>query len=89
MNLTPPVVTLGFCGEFCDLGQAHPGWTLWSVGYHGDDGCIYEEDFAYSTRHRFGAGNTVGCGIDYFNEKYFFTLDGKVVGTSLAKTFTS
>lgn len=58
------------------------------MGYQGDDGCIYEESRKYSTEHKFGPGNTVGCGIDYFNENFFFTLDGKLVGTSLAKTST-
>lgn len=85
----PPTVALGFCGEFCDQRQAHTGWNLWSVGYHGDDGCIFEESGRrkYSTEHKFGPGNTIGCGIDYASKEYFFTLDGNVVGMSPAKTF--
>ena len=77
------IVTLGFCGEFCDMTMAHPGWNAWSVGYHGDDGGIYEEEAsrAISYERRFGPGNTVGCGIDYASEEYFFTIDGKIVGT--------
>lgn len=90
-GLAPPIVTLGLCGEFCDQTQAHVGWNVWSVGYHGDDGCIYEErpSRGYSTGRQFGPGNTIGCGIDYASGEYFFTLGGEVVGTSLPKTFAS
>ena len=80
-------VSLGFCGEFCDLTQAQPGWNVWSVGYHGDNGGIYEEKGSqptYSTERKFGPGDTVGCGIDYDTEEYFFTLGAEVVGTFLA-----
>lgn len=58
---------------------------MWSVGYHGDDGCIYEE-YSKPARDiglRFGIASTVGCGIDYASEQYFFTRDGKIVGMSL------
>ena len=83
-HLRSPIVTLGFCGEFCDMTKAHPGWNAWSVGYHGDDGRIFEEyqHSKFRTGCKFGPGNTVGCGIDYASEAYFFTLDGKIVGTS-------
>ena len=83
-DLGSPTVTLGFCGEFCDLTMAHPGWNAWSVGYHGDDGLMFEEHplSGFRTGCKFGPGNTVGCGIDYASEEYFFTLDGTIVGTS-------
>lgn len=62
---------------------------MWSVGYHGDDGCVYEEDSQWTlhTGRKFGTGSTVGCGIDYANEEYFFTLDGKTVGMSPLERF--
>ena len=84
---SPLIVTLGFCGEFCELAQAHPGWNAWSVGYHGDDGIVYEESSfrGKKTGRTFGPGDTVGCGIDYDRGEYFFTLDQEVVGTSLRK----
>ncbi len=84
-----PIVTLGFCGEFCELAQAHPGWNAWSVGYHADDGCVYAENSCTAdcteTGPTFGPGDTVGCGIDYNKGEYFFTLNKEVVGTSLPK----
>lgn len=72
LDLAPPTVTLGFCGEFCDLTHAHPGWNVWSVGYHSDDCGIFEEngsDARCSTGFNFGAGDTIGCGIDYATAK--------------------
>lgn len=88
-DLATPTVNLGFCGEFCDQKGAHPGWNVWSAGYHGNDGCIYEEcsRWMHKTGRKFGTGSTVGCGIDYASEQYFFTLDGKIVGMSLLKRF--
>ena len=78
-----PIVTLGFCGEFCDLTDSHTGCARWSVGYHGGDRFIFEG--ARYSRHmlqyKFGPGGTVGCGINYDEQKYFFTLGEKVVGT--------
>jgi hypothetical protein len=77
------IITIGLCGEFSDLKQGHPGWRQcrWSIGYHGDDGGLYDESnwpvnpdcFPY------GPGTTVGCGIDFAKKEYFFTRDGRVV----------
>lgn len=74
------VVTIGFCGEFSGMLYAHPGWNKWSVGYHSDDGGLYvESSSAISTWEKFGPGSTVGCGIDYAEGKYFFTLNGEII----------
>ena len=89
----PPTIGIGLCGEFCDLTNAFTGWHIWSTGYHGDDGLIVERkiverkydtsyDCKIQTDKKFKSGNTVGCGIDYSNGSYFFTLDGKEVGES-------
>ena len=68
--------------------MAHPGENVWSVGYHGDNGCIYEDSkFMHKTGRKFGIGSTVGCGIDYAGEEYFFTRDGKIVGMFLLERF--
>jgi hypothetical protein len=80
-----PTVTIGMCGEFCNQLYAHCGWKVWSVGYHGDNGMIYEEygSRKHDTKRTYGAGHTVGCGVNYESEKYFFTLDGEIIGTHL------
>lgn len=81
-----PIVVIGFCGEFADMTNALIGWNVWTVGYHGDDGMIFENRDTkhgdYDTKRKFGPGNTVGCGIDYSQNEYFFTRDGKIVGMS-------
>lgn len=79
-----PIVTMGLCGEFCTLRDAHPGWHIWSVGYHGDDGGIYEEPVSGNDQEYkavFGPGQTVGCGVDYDAGQYVFTLDGEIIST--------
>ena len=35
----------------------------------------------YGKGHKFGPGITVGCGINFTGEAYFFTLEGKIVDT--------
>lgn len=81
------IMAIGFCSEFSDLIQSRPGWNMWSVGYHGDGGWIFEANTRckYRTGRAFGPGNTVGCGIDYHRAEYYFTLGREVVGTSPSK----
>lgn len=78
---TPPDIAIGLAGEFTNQLRSQPGWNAWSLGYHGDDGRIFEEatQGKYPTGRKFGPGNTVGCGIDYDTDQYFFTLDGEVI----------
>ncbi|KAK6354158.1 hypothetical protein TWF730_008571 [Orbilia blumenaviensis] len=78
----PSAICIGLCGELSFLGNAAPGWNLWTLGYHGDNGGIYENE-SYTSRPNisgFGIGNIVGCGIDYETNHYYFTLDGKIEG---------
>lgn len=77
-----PTISVGFAGEFCSLRNAHVGWSPWSVGQHGDDGLIFEENGTStgSSTDTFGIGDTVGCGIDYHKGEYLFTRNGSVVG---------
>ncbi len=77
-------LTVGFCGEFCDQTMANIGWNVWSVGYHGDDGSVIEEASCgkHKAERKFGIGCTVGCGVNFCSEEYYFTLNGHVVGTS-------
>ena len=78
-----PVVTIGLCGEFADLVDAHPGWRYQSLGYHSDDGTIFEgeTDHDYhtmSTDQKFGENDVIGCGVDWEHESYYFTFNGKL-----------
>jgi len=58
-----------------------PGWDLHSYGYHGDDGakfCSTGRGTPYGPV--FSAGDTVGCGIDFFAGYIFFTCNGQFLG---------
>ncbi|CAN6808734.1 unnamed protein product [Brassica oleracea] len=73
--------SIGFTTDNFKSGR-HPGWELNTCGYHGEDGLIYlgkrqGEAFgpAYTT------GDTVGAGINYDSQEFFFTVNGTLVGT--------
>ena len=57
-----------------------PGWTPDSFGYHGDDGGSFEgANFVEEPRifETFGAGDCVGCGINYENGTLFYCKNGQ------------
>jgi Ran-binding protein 9/10 len=63
-----------------------PGWTDNSYAYHGDDGHIFEEGDHLSA-HRldgryptYGAGDVVGCGIDWELKTVYFVKNGVRLG---------
>jgi len=61
-----------------------PGWNLYSVGYHSDDGRKFND--AYGGR-KYGpewgkVGDTVGCGYYPATGYVFFTKNGRNLGTA-------
>lgn len=64
-----------------------PGWDSESYGYHGDDGGLFHgsgQAMRPCCGPQFGAGDTVGCGIDYYNGGHadvFFTVNGQIVAS--------
>jgi len=75
-------VAVGLATEAFRLHSRMPGWDNLSFGYHGDDGGIFHASGVMTARFgpTFGAGDTVGCGIDYVTRGIFFTLNGKFLG---------
>ncbi|CAA6660148.1 unnamed protein product [Spirodela intermedia] len=72
IGFTPPGVKM--CRQ--------PGWEENSCGYHGDDGMIYRgQGKGESFGPTFTSGDTVGAGINYASQEFFFTKNGKLVGT--------
>ncbi|XWS24783.1 hypothetical protein CRYUN_Cryun27aG0014100 [Craigia yunnanensis] len=74
-------IAIGFTNEGFKM-RRQPGWEVNSCGYHGDDGLLYRgrgkgDDFGptYTT------GDTVGGGINYASQEFFFTKNGAIVGT--------
>ncbi|KAF4617997.1 hypothetical protein G7Y89_g15008 [Cudoniella acicularis] len=73
---------IGVCGEFANFKNAMPGWKPHSVGYHADDGGVYQEDGNESlcNQEPYGKGDVVGCGVSWRLGGYFFTKNGKLQG---------
>ena len=61
--------------------NAMPGWEKETIGYHGDDGRLYNEN---SKGKRFGPTfgltDVIGCGVDFNEKTVFFTKNGELVG---------
>ncbi|KAI0854581.1 hypothetical protein F4860DRAFT_499045 [Xylaria cubensis] len=78
------IVGIGLCGEFVDMSDGFPGWLAMapSTGYHGDDGLMHDFELIHpnSTPRPFGAGDTVGCGIDWDQGCVYYTKNGECVG---------
>lgn len=74
-------VSIGFIGRDVKLSRL-PGWEKNSWGYHGDSGTIYSGDRNGTTfGTTFGVGDIVGCGIDFCQNKVFYTKNGSLLGT--------
>jgi SPRY domain len=75
-------VAVGLATAFFDVQNSMPGWNEHSFGYHGDDGGIYHASGRMLTQFGeiFGAGDTIGCGIDYRTNRVFFTRNGEFLG---------
>ncbi|TXG66565.1 hypothetical protein EZV62_007840 [Acer yangbiense] len=57
-------------------------WEANSCGYHGDDGLLYHGQGKGETfGPTFTSNDTVGGGINYASQEFFFTKNGAVVGT--------
>ncbi|GMP47851.1 hypothetical protein CsSME_00015415 [Camellia sinensis var. sinensis] len=72
---------IGFTTEGFKM-RRQPGWEANSYGYHGDDGFLYRgQGKGESFGPTFTTGDTVGSGINYASQEFFFTKNGEVVGT--------
>ena len=83
-----PCVSVGLSTPAFNLKRKQTGWDGDSIGYHGDDGFIYHAGgtgvFQYGPR--FGAGDTVGCGLHLRSREVFFTLNGMYLGPAFVLT---
>lgn len=82
MQNQPECVAIGLADSEFPIHRSMPGWDVHSFGYHSDDGGFYhgdgfprEEDMP-----TFGAGDCVGCGIDYERNALFFCKNGEFLG---------
>lgn len=73
-------ISIGFAGHGVKFSRL-PGWEPNSWGYHGDDGCSFAAEkngTAYGPTY--GAGDIIGCGIDFTSRRAFFTKNGSFIG---------
>lgn len=78
----PECVAVGLATDAFSLHTRMPGWDAHSFGYHGDDGGIFHAAGSMIKEYgsRFGANDTVGCGMDYQRQAIFYTLNGTFLG---------
>ncbi|KAF8557365.1 SPRY-domain-containing protein [Imleria badia] len=73
--------SVGFIGRDVKISRL-PGWEKNSWGYHGESGTICSGDkngTPFGTT--FGVGDVIGCGIDFTQNKIFYTKNGSLLGT--------
>jgi len=62
--------------------RVFPGWGYGSIGYHSDDGKLFlSTGIGSGTDEKWDAGDIVGCGYDTILQKFFFSLNGKLVAS--------
>ena len=81
-HLAEPCVSVGLATRAFPLRTKQVGWDRHSIGFHGDDGVLYHRSGMGVRRlgPRFGAGDTVGCGVDLQLGLVFFTLNDMYLG---------
>ncbi|XVF63315.1 hypothetical protein PTKIN_Ptkin09bG0078000 [Pterospermum kingtungense] len=74
-------IAIGFTNESFKM-RRQPGWEVNSCGYHGDDGFLYRgQPKGDAFGPTYTTGDTVGGGINYASQEFFFTKNGAIVGT--------
>lgn len=63
------------------------------MGYHGDDGRMYDSSVgdggSKGTSRTFSEGDTIGCGVDWSRSSVYYTLNGEHVGKYIKSTCPS
>ncbi|GMI90730.1 Ran-binding protein in the microtubule-organizing centre [Hibiscus trionum] len=73
-------IAIGFTSEAFKM-RRQPGWEVNSCGYHGDDGLLYHgQGKGDAFGPTYTTGDTVGGGINFASQEFFFTKNGAMVG---------
>ncbi|XP_047321970.1 ran-binding protein M homolog [Impatiens glandulifera] len=74
-------IAIGFTTEGFKM-RRQPGWEANSFGYHGEDGLLYRgQGKGDAFGPTYTCGDTVGGGINYASQEFFFTKNGVVIGS--------
>lgn len=77
------LMEIGLTNKFSKLNRM-PGWGTNSIGYHGDNGKIYNgRKIGSEYGPSFGVGDIVGCGLDLKRNIVFFTKNGRSFGVAV------
>ena len=85
-----PIVAVGFCTSLAAQLIEFPGWPAKPIApkiqtwaYHGDDdfsGASDQKKWPPAFGQHYGAGDTVGCGLDMDGKEIFFIRIGVRIG---------
>ncbi|KAK3309108.1 uncharacterized protein B0T15DRAFT_491641 [Chaetomium strumarium] len=76
-NMKTPPIAIGFASKEASINRA-PGWEPESWGYHGDDGNSFaSQNVGKPYAEQFGAGDTVGCLVNFRLNHALFTKNGR------------
>ena len=81
------MIGIGFSSPKASVERL-PGWEQESWAYHGDDGKSFFGESQGQGRPYgpvFGAGDTVGCGVNFSAGSAFFTKNGHFLGMCLCQ----
>ena len=79
-------IAVGFCSKTASMSRPI-GWEPESWGYHGDDGqCMTAQGVGKYYGQPFGAGDVIGCGVNFREKTAFFTKNGARLSTPQAPT---
>lgn len=75
-------IAVGLANGDFSVHTRMPGWDHQSFGYHSDDGGIFHGAGSMIRLYgpTFGAGDIIGCGIDYMHRAIFYTRNGEFLG---------
>jgi len=81
-----PCIAIGLASSMFPSIGYQPGWLRNSYGYHSDDGNAFHiAGKKYASK--FGAGDTIGVGVDFLNNHIFFTKNGQPLDVAFTNIY--
>jgi hypothetical protein len=75
-----PRISIGLVGRDFNVQHKIPGWDANSIGYHSDDGNIFQgKSNGEPYGPKFIDNDIIGCCVDFINKIVFFTKNGEML----------